>query len=146
MQSSTRQCKLPVNFSTNSTSGDSLLRLTCIEHQIWSLPSLFWPQFYSWCQFLAPAKNCCFLRFFMRECGSTLYIGLQHAVLPTNTKLKPLLLPTQTGMPYTNTHKQRTSYFKSTLTFLGPAKLWKPFRSPIKTGILAVLLHNNNKI
>ena len=57
--------------------------------------------------------------------GSTLYVGLQHAVPPTNTKFQPLLLPTQAGMPYTNTHKHRTSYFKSTLTFLGPAKRWK---------------------
>ena len=28
-----------------------------------SLPSLFWPQFHSGSQFLAPAKNCRFLRF-----------------------------------------------------------------------------------
>ena len=56
---------------------------------------------------------------------STLYARLQHAFPPTNTKLKPLLFLTQVGMPYTNTHKHRTSYFKSTLTFLGPAKRWK---------------------
>ena len=34
-----------------------------------------------------------------RECSGTLYVGLQHAVLPTNTKFQPLLLPTQAGMP-----------------------------------------------
>ena len=51
----------------------------------------------------------------IREYGSTLYVGLAHACPPTNTKFKPLLLPTQTGMPYTNTHNHRTSYFKSTL-------------------------------
>ena len=61
----------------------------------------------------------------IRECSSTLYVGLAHAVPPINKKFKPLLLPTQAGMPYTNTHKHRTSYFKSTLTFLGPAKFWK---------------------
>ena len=39
----------------------------------------------------------------IRECGSTLYVGLQHAVPPTNTKFKPLLLPTQAGICYTST-------------------------------------------
>ena len=29
------------------------------------LPSFFWPQFHSGSQFLAPAKNCNFLRFFI---------------------------------------------------------------------------------
>ena len=62
---------------------------------------------------------------YIRLCGSTLYVGLQHAVLPTKSKCRPLLLPTQTGITYTNTHKHRISYFKSTLTFLGPAKCWK---------------------
>ena len=37
----------------------------------------------------------------IREGGSTLYVGLQHAVPPTNTKFNPLLLPTQAGIPYT---------------------------------------------
>ena len=53
---STHQYKLPVNFSTNPTSGGSLWRLTCIEHQIWSLPSLFWPQFHSGSQFWHPRQ------------------------------------------------------------------------------------------
>ena len=60
---------------------------------------------------------------YIGDCGSTLYVGLTHVVSPINTKFKPFLLPTQAGMPYTNTHKHRTSYFKSTLTFLVPAKL-----------------------
>ena len=51
--------------------------------------------------------------------------GQQHVVPPTNTKLKPLLLLIQAGMPYTNIDKHRTSYFKSILTFLGPVKHWK---------------------
>ena len=81
---------------------------------------------------------------FIGECGSTLYVGLAHAVPPTNTKLKPLLLPTQAGMPYTNTHKHRTSYLKSTLTFLGPAKSWKSIcAARQQLEILAVLHHNN---
>ena len=46
----------------------------------------------------------------------TLYVGLARAVTPTNTNFQPLLLPTQVGMPYTNTHKYRTSYFKFTHT------------------------------
>ena len=58
----------------------------------------------------------------IREYCSILYVGLAHAVPPTNTNFQPLLLSTQVGMPYTNTHKHRTSYFKSTLTFIGPAK------------------------
>ena len=49
----------------------------------------------------------------IRKCGSTLYVGLQHAVPPTNTKFKPLLLRIQVGISYTNTHKHRTLYFKS---------------------------------
>ena len=48
-----------------------------------------------------------------------------YAVPPTNTKFKPLLLLTQAGMLYTNTHKHRRLYLKSTHTFLGPAKHWK---------------------
>ena len=59
------------------------------------------------------------------ECGSTLYVGLAHVVPPTNTKFKLLLPPTQVSMLYTNTHKHRTSYFKSTHTFLGPAMSWE---------------------
>ena len=60
-----------------------------------------------------------------------LAVGLQHAVPPTNTKFKTLLIPTQAGMPYTNVHKHRTSDFTSTLTFLGPMKVH--FYRPTKT-------------
>ena len=82
---------------------------------------------------------------YIGECGCTLYVGLAHAVPPTNTKFKPLLLPTQMGMPYTNTHKHRTSYFKSTLTFLGPAKLWKCLSTASqKPEILEVLHYQYN--
>ena len=52
------------------------------------------------------------------------WLGLQHAVPPTNTKFKLLLLPTQAGIHYTNTYKHRTS-FQVYLTFLGLAKWWK---------------------
>ena len=52
-----------LTFFTNPTSGGSLWRLSCIEHQIWRLPSLFWPLILSGSQFLAPVKNRQFLRF-----------------------------------------------------------------------------------
>ena len=51
---------------------------------------------------------------------ATLYVGSS-----TNTKFKPLLLQTQSGIPYTNIYKHETSYFKFTLKFLDPAKWWK---------------------
>ena len=63
MHCSTHQTKLPINFFTNPTSGGSLWRFTCIKHQIWSLPSLFWPLFHSGSQFLTPMKNHLSLRF-----------------------------------------------------------------------------------
>ena len=75
--------------------------------------------------FWRPTKTIVSCDKYITGCGSTLYVGLAHAVPPTNTKFKQLILPTQMGMLYTNTRKHRTSYFKSTLTFLGPAKLWK---------------------
>ena len=78
---------------------------------------------------------------FIRVCGSTLYVGLQHAVPPTNTKFKPLLLPTLMGIPYTNTHKHRTSYFKSTLTFLGPAKRWNSISAARQKLEILTVLH-----
>ena len=81
----------------------------------------------------------------IREYGSTLYVWMAHAVPPTNTKFQPLLLPTQAGISYTNTHKHRTSYFKSTLTFMGPAKRWKGLSAASqKREILAILHHSNN--
>ena len=74
--------------------------------------------------------------------------GLAHAVPPTNTNFKPLLLPTQAGIPYTNTHKHRTSYFKSTLTFMAQAKRWKCLSAARqKPEILAVAAgHGDNPI
>ena len=80
--------------------------------------------------------------FTIRECGITL-CRVVTCDPSTNTKFKPLLIPTQMGMPYTNTHKYRTSYFKSRPTFLGPAKLWK-FLSTGQKPEIVVVLHNNN--
>ena len=84
----------------------------------------------------------CDLFIIIRECSSTLYVGLAHAVPPTNTKFKPLLLPTQAGMPYTNTHKHRTSYCKSTLTFLGP-ECWKSICAARQKPVSLAFLHHN---
>ena len=83
----------------------------------------------------------------IREYGSTLYVWLARAVPPTNTNFQLLPLQTKAGMPYTNTHKHRTSYFKSTLTFMGPAKSWKSLSAARqKRQILAIFnIHNNNK-
>ena len=41
------------------------MKINCIEHQILSPPSLFWPSFHSGSPFLAPAKNSRFLQFFL---------------------------------------------------------------------------------
>ena len=77
-------------------------------------------------QFCRPTKtgNSCyfFIIIIIRECGRTLYAGFNMRFTSTNTKFKPLLLPTQAGIPYTNFYKHRTTYFKSALTFLGLAK------------------------
>ena len=40
--------------------------------------------------------------------------------------------PTQAGIPYKNTYKDRTLYFKSTLTFLGPLSPESLFLPPDK--------------
>ena len=59
-------------------------------------------------------------------------------------KFKPFLLQTQAGMPYTNTHKHRISYFKSILTFLSPAKQWKsisiPEMLPISSSSIIIII------
>ena len=111
------------------------------------LHSHVWVRLCSGSPFLPPDKNRKFLLFFIiniRECGCTLYVGLAFAVPPTNKKFKSSLLPTQTGIPYTNTHKHRTSYSKSTLTFLGPAKLWKCLSAAQQNPEILAVLHSNN--
>ena len=56
----------------------------------------FWPHFHSRSQFLAPVKTVvsCDL-FIIRECGSTLYVGLARAVSPTNTNFRLTFLLTR---------------------------------------------------
>ena len=95
--------------------------------------------------FWRPIKNFVSCDLFIRECSSTLYVGLARTI-PPNTKFKPLLLPTQAGMPYTNTHKHRTSYFTSKLTFLGPAKRWKSICAARQKPEILVLIIFNFKI
>ena len=46
------------------------------------------PLILSGSQFLAPMKNHQFFDLFIREYGSTLYVGLAHAVSPTNTNFR----------------------------------------------------------
>ena len=79
----------------------------------------------------------------IRECGSTVLCRVGTWVPPSNTKFKLLLLPTQAGMPHTNTHKHRTSYFKSTLTFMDP-KRCKSLSAARQKEILAILHRYNN--
>ena len=124
------------------------------QHHISSLHSNFWVQLSTGSPFLPTDKNGKFLQFFniiIRECGSTLSTvatcGSTH-----NTKVKPLLLPTQAVISYKNTYKHRVSYFKSKLAFLGPAKHWQSISAArLKPEILAFLHHqyknnnNNNK-
>ena len=55
-------------------------------------PAKFWK-----CLSADPTKTRNSCVFIIRECCSILYVGLQHVVPPTNTKIKPLLFPTQAG-------------------------------------------------
>ena len=91
---------------------------TSTKHHITSLYSHFCVQLALKVHFCRPTKKWKFLRFFVviiGECGSTLYVGLAHAVLLTDTKFKPLLLPTQTG----SVNRQLwTRRFDSPLIFL----------------------------
>ena len=59
--------------------------------------TLFWPHLHSGSQFLAPAKkkSVFFAIVFIRECGSTLYVGLARPGSPTNTNFRLTFLLTQ---------------------------------------------------
>ena len=72
--------------------------LTCIEHQICSLPSLFWPLFHSGSQFLAPAKNRRFLRFIYTN--NNYHNHLLHTVFSECTvAITTSLIPLVTNFP-----------------------------------------------
>ena len=90
-----------------------------------------------WKSIYAARQNRKFLLFLYHQYHQRVWqhslVWLEHAVPPTNAKFKLLFLPTQAGMPFRNIHKHRTSYFKFTLTFLGPAALDVHFFSPTKT-------------
>ena len=60
-----------------------------------SLPSLFWPKFHGGSQFPAPAKIIISCNLFIREYGSTLYVGLACTVSPTNTNFRLTFLLTR---------------------------------------------------
>ena len=62
----------------------------------------------------------------IKECSSTLYVGLQHAVPPTNTKFKPLLLSIQVGICYTLHKRLQAQNIKvQVYTHISLAKRWK---------------------
>ena len=111
--------------------------LTSTECHISSLHSHFWVQLSAGNAFPQPDKHDKLLRFFniiIIHCGRTLYVGFAHVVPPTNKKFKPLLLPTQVGLPNTNAHKHRTSYLKLHSIFWGQLSAGVHLCSPTKTG------------
>ena len=59
---------------------------------------------------------------YIKECGSTLYVGLQQKTPPANTKFRPSFLRTPAVTLYTKPYMQKASYLKSTVTFLVSAK------------------------
>ena len=123
--------------------------LTSTERHISSLHSHLWVQLSNGSASPQPDKNDKFFRFFfiiIKEYGSTLYVGLAHAVPPTYTNIQPFLLPTQAGMSYTSTHKHRTSYFKSTHTLMGPAKRWKCLSTARQKRENLAILHHNQRV
>ena len=138
MHSSIHQYKLLVSFSTNPTSGGSLWRLTCIEH-IWSLPSLFWPQFHSGSKFLTPAKNHRFLRF-IRECGSTLYVGLARAVPPTNTNFRLTFLLNRLQEALYEDLPEVYHHF-SGLSFIAEVNFWSPPKTIVSCDIFIIIIN-----
>ena len=77
-----------------------------------------------------------FARSSLSESAVTLYVGLQHAVPPININ-SSITSPDSSGIPYTNTHKHRTSYFKSTHI--------SGFPLTDKNGKFLRFLHHNNK-
>ena len=51
-----------------------------------------------------------FMKLSISECSSNLNVGLQYVVPSTNTKFVQLLLPTEVGIPCTNSYKHGASY------------------------------------
>ena len=65
--------------------------------------------------------------------------SIEHHISSLHSHLSPKLLQTQVGIPYTNTHKHRTSYFKYTLTLLGSVSAGSPIlQTEKKREILAI--------
>ena len=74
---------------------------------------------------LYPARTCAswgyvinVIHRYIRECGSTLYVGLARAVPPTNTNFRLTFLLTQLRRLSMKTYLDRASNLKSTITFL----------------------------
>ena len=72
--------------------------LTSTDDHISCLISHLWVQLSARIPFLLPDKNRKFLRFFIiniRECSSTLCVGMAHPALPTNTHFQITFLLTR---------------------------------------------------
>ena len=73
------------------------------------------------------------INIYIREWYRTLYVGLQHAIPPTNTKFKPLFLLTQAGMPYAQTFRSTEHHILSLYShFLVQLSADSPFLPPDK--------------
>ena len=107
--------------------------LTSTEHHISSLHSHLWVQLSNGSAFPQPDKNDKFFRFFfiiIKEYGSTLYVGLAHAVPPTYTNFQPFLLPTEvfisgwnsTCQPYIESATTLSDYDEELQAFSGCGK------------------------
>ena len=55
---------------------------------------------------------------YIRECSSTLYVGLAHTAPPTNTNFRLTFLQTRLRRLSMKTYLYRASNLKSTITFL----------------------------
>ena len=79
--------------------------------------------------------------FLIRECGSTPYVGLAHAVPPTNTKFKPLLLPTQAGVPYTSTEHHISSLSHLWVQLSTDVNFWRALITDISCDLFIIIIN-----
>ena len=116
--------------------------LTSTEHHISSLHSHLWVQLSYGSPYLWPDKKQKFLQFFItniiiiRECGSTLYVGLACTAPPTNPnfRLAFLLIRLQEAfyedLPVLSI-KFEVYYHFSGLNFIAEVNFWHPRKTVI---------------
>ena len=112
--------------------------LTSTEHHISSLHSHYWVEPSSGNAFPRPNQKKFFLLFFIiRECGSTLHVGLAHAVPPSNTKFKLITSPSSTWYSYRTQTPTSTKHHTSSLHihFWVPLSAGSPILCSTKTAI-----------